>query len=33
MNMRRYYEQKFAGYPDVVDVPTFLELLRERVAQ
>ncbi len=27
MNMRKYYEKKFAGYPDVVDVPTFREML------
>lgn len=27
MNMRRYYEKKFAAYPEVVDVPTFRKML------
>lgn len=26
-NMRRYYEKKFANYPDIVDVLTFREMM------
>lgn len=27
MNMKRYYEKKFAAYPDVVDLMTFRQML------
>lgn len=27
MNTRKYYEKKFASYPDVVDLPTLRKML------